>query len=71
METRRTTNPRHLAYEGNDDRDSPRARLEGGLLYPSARAAAGAAVAARGHRVARPGDAIALNDPVAPTVNHT
>lgn len=57
-------NPSH---SGIDDleREYPRGLLERCLLYHYASAADGEALAARGHRVARPGEVVALTDPTA------
>lgn len=57
-------NPSH---SGIDDleREYPRDLLERCLLYHYASAADGEALAARGHRVARPGEVVALTDPTA------
>ena len=57
-------NPSH---SGIDDleREYPRGLLERCLLYHYASAADGEALAARGHRIARPGEVVALADPTA------
>ena len=55
-------NPSH---SGIDDleREYPRELLQRCLLYHYASAVDGATLAARGHRVAHPGEAVALNEP--------
>jgi len=60
-------NPSH---SGIDDleREYPRALLARCLLYHYASASEGEALAARGHRVAQPGEVVALNPPGATTV---
>jgi len=60
-------NPSH---SGVDDleREYPGELLSRCLLYHYASAAEGDALAARGHRVARPGEVVALNAPGAPAV---
>ena len=60
-------NPSH---SGIDDleREYPRALLARCLLYHYASAGEGEALAARGHRVAHPGDVVAMNPPDATTV---
>lgn len=60
-------NPSH---SGIDDleREYPRELLSRCLLYHYASAAEGDALAARGHRIARPGEVVALNEPTAPAV---
>jgi ribonuclease BN (tRNA processing enzyme) len=60
-------NPSH---SGVDDleREYPRELLSRCLLYHYASGAEGDALAARGHRVARPGEVVALNAPGAPAV---
>jgi len=62
-------NPSH---SGIDDleREYPRALLARCLLYHYASAAEGEALAARGHRVAQPGEVVALNPPDAVTVEY-
>ena len=56
-------NPSH---SGIDDleREYPRALLDRCLLYHYASAADGETLSGRGYRVARPGDVVALNDPI-------
>jgi hypothetical protein len=63
-------NPSH---SGIDDleREYPAPLLARCLLYHYASAADGDALAARGHRVARPGELVALNEPVPLPVEHT
>jgi ribonuclease BN (tRNA processing enzyme) len=63
-------NPSH---SGLDDleREYPRELLDRCVLYHYASAADGDALAARGYRVARPGEVIALNDPAPLPVEHT
>jgi hypothetical protein len=63
-------NPSH---SGIDDleREYPRGLLDRCLLYHYATAADGDALAARGHRVARPGDVVALEAPASFPVGHT
>lgn len=63
-------NPSHSGIE-DLEREYPRPLLDRCLLYHYASAADAAALAARGYRVAHPGDAIALNDPVPLPVGHT
>ncbi len=60
-------NPSH---SGIDDleREYPRDLLARCLLYHYASAADGEALAARGYRIARPGERVALNEPDAPRV---
>ena len=62
-------NPSH---SGLDDleREYPRELLDRCVLYHYASAADGDALAARGYRVARPGEVIALNDPAPLPVEH-
>ena len=63
-------NPSH---SGIDDleREYPAPLLARCLLYHYASAADGGELAARGHRVARPGELVALNEPVSLPVEHT
>jgi hypothetical protein len=63
-------NPSH---SGIDDleREYPRELLERCLLYHYANAADGDALAVRGHRVARHGEVVVLNDPLSLPVEHT
>ena len=58
----------NASHSGIDDleREYPPGLLARCLLYHYASAADGDALAARGHRVARPGEVVALADPVAP-----
>jgi ribonuclease BN (tRNA processing enzyme) len=57
-------NPSHSGIE-DLEREYPRELLERCLLYHYAGVADGDALAARGHRVARPGEVVALADPTA------
>ena len=63
-------NPSH---SGIDDleREYPQGLLARCLLYHYANAADGDALAARGYRVARPGEVIVLNEPAVATVDHS
>lgn len=60
-------NPSHSGIE-DLEREYPRELLARCVLYHYASAADGEALAARGHRVARPGEVIALRPPLAPWV---
>ena len=63
-------NPSH---SGIDDleREYPAALLARCMLYHYASAEEGEVMAARGHRVARPGEVVALNEPRPATVEST
>jgi hypothetical protein len=63
-------NPSH---SGVDDleREYPPDLLARCLLYHYGSAAEAGVLAARGHRVARPGELVALSDPIALSVQHT
>ncbi len=61
-------NPSHSGID-ELEREYPRTVLDRCVLYHYASAADGAALAARGYRVAVPGDVIALNPPAAPPIS--
>lgn len=56
-------NPSHSGID-DIEREYPRDLLDRCLLYHYASAADGETLGARGYRVARPGDMVALNDPI-------